>query len=347
MAGFAINATVLRQKGQEFYCFGMNSAVLKRICFVVPRGDEAPTEIQRMMNKRRAKEIGDYIKKETSFLPGAIVVSLTENVRIEASGSEGIKVLHFPDEEGKFAYVLDGQHRLAGFDYSDGLKLDLPVVAIWHANIDIRGKIFADINSKQVPVSDVQLLSLYYQIRDLPHDEIAVVDVVVRLNGDDDSPIKGKIKMMTEEKGTWVRNTMMKRWLAPHLGCGGVLSRKTVAEQASIFKEYFKAIKELWPHAWGNIKDYNLCHPIGLEIFIGIFSSVKQRCDLNEGRQYTVESFSRQMEVIRGSVLDLPGGGKLPLDWERGTMGLISNQTARLFLIRQMKDILHIADEEE
>ncbi len=347
MAGFTVDAAVLIQKGWKLYCFGMNSSVLKRICYVTPRGDENPEEVQRMLVPRRVKEIGEYIKKENSLLPGSIVLSLTEDVSIESTGREGIKVLHFPNDEGSFAYILDGQHRLGGFDHSDGIDLDLPVVAIWNANIDLRGKIFADINSKQVRVSDVHLLSLYYQIRELPEDENAVVDVLIRLNRDADSPIQGKIRMMPEEKDRWVKNTMMKKWLAPHLGSGGMLSAKTVPEQATIMKEYFNAIRELWPTAWANSKNYSLCRPIGFEVLLGVFPAVKYRCDLNEGKQYTTESFCRQMTVLPSAVLDLPGGGKLSLDWQRGSMSLISNAPARTLIIRQLTDILHIADEEE
>ena len=35
MAGFAIDAILLRQKGWELYCFEMDSERLRRICYVV------------------------------------------------------------------------------------------------------------------------------------------------------------------------------------------------------------------------------------------------------------------------------------------------------------------------
>ena len=83
MAGFSINAAVLKQKGHELFCFGMNSAELKRICYVTPRSADAPEEIQRIVNPRRAKEIGEYIKQANSLFPNSIVVSLTEAVAIQ------------------------------------------------------------------------------------------------------------------------------------------------------------------------------------------------------------------------------------------------------------------------
>src|SRR4029079_8201103 len=162
----------------------------------------------RIVDPKRAKAIGDYIKGNNSLLPNSIVVSLTSDVQVTDGGTEGIKVLHFPDEDGKFAYILDGQHRLEGFKYSDGVEFDLPVVAIHNADEALRGKIFADINSKQKAVSDVHLSSLYYQIKALPQDETPVMDVVTMLAKDDNSPLKAQIQMLANDKG-WVKNTAM------------------------------------------------------------------------------------------------------------------------------------------
>ena len=291
MAGFAVDAFLLHQKGFELYCFVMSSSILREICYVTPRSHDDPDEIQRILSPRRAKEIGEYIKQANSLLPNSLVVSLTENVVIETTGNKKLKVIQFPSEHGKFAYILDGQHRLEGFKYSDGIEFDLPVVAIYNADDSLRGKIFADINSKQEAVSDVHLLSLYYQIKDLPPEETPVMDVITRLNEDPDSPLKDRIQTMDTDKGTWIKNSALKKWLSPHLTSGGVLSAKTTAEKAVIVKNYFRAISELFPNAWGDRKNHNLCLPIGFEIMLGIFSAAKQRCDLNCGRQYTADNF--------------------------------------------------------
>ena len=256
-----------------------------------------------------------------------------------------MKALHFPDEEGKFAYILDGQHRLAGFDHSGGVQFDLPVVAIYAADDGLRGKIFADINSKQVPVNDVQLLSLYYQIRDLSADDTPVMDVVMRLNGDGDSPLKGRIKTKDTDKKSWIKNVAMKGWLAPHLTRGGAIGTKTVAEQTTIMKAYLGAIAQLWPNAWGDVKSFNLCRPLGLEIMFGLFPQVKVRCDLNCGKQYTNENFRVQMQPLVSATINLTGEESFAVDWQRGKWGILSNSATRAIVIRQLRDILQRADE--
>ena len=346
MADFAVNATVLRQKGRELYSFGMKSDQLRKISYVTPRSSEDPEEVQRIMNPHRAKEIGEYLKQPNSLLPNAIVLSLTPDVKIEKTGTDGVKVIRFPSTEGKFAYILDGQHRLAGFDHTDGLAFDLPVVAIHNADDTLRGKIFADINSKQERVSDVHLLSLYYQIKDLPVEETPVMDVVESLNRDVDSPLKGRIRMMDTDRGTWIKNTALKKYLGPHLTAGGSLATKTAAEKAHIMKEYFRAVSQLWPEAWGDPSKFNLCRPLGFEIMLSVFPGARRRCDLNRGRQYTAENFASQMDPLRGVVIDLPGGGKMNLDWQRGPMGIFSNRAARTLITRSLLDLLQLADEE-
>jgi len=50
MAGFSINATVLKQNGRDLYCFAMNSTQLARISYVTPRSKDDPEEIQRILS---------------------------------------------------------------------------------------------------------------------------------------------------------------------------------------------------------------------------------------------------------------------------------------------------------
>jgi DGQHR domain-containing protein len=308
----------------------MNSGKLNQICYVTPRSKDNPDEIQRILNPARAQEIGEYIKQANSLLPNAIVVSLTSEVQVQPSGTAGIKILQFPSGQGKYAYVLDGQHRLEGFKNSDGVEFDLPVVALHDADDALRGKIFADINSKQERVTNVHVLSIYYQIKELPADETPVMDVIMALNSDPDSPLRSRIKTNDTDTGTWVTNYALKQWLSPHLTSGGVLATKTVAERATIIKAFLTAVSHLWPDAWGNLKDYNLSRPIGLEIILATFSDVKHRCDLNCGRQYTAANFKSQLEPVRDASIDLPGGGKFTLDWQRGTMATLASRPRKV-----------------
>ena len=347
MVGTVITAHVLKQKGYDLYLFPMNSNALRQLCYVTPRSQENPTEVQRLLSPVRAKEIGEYIKEETSLLPNAIVVSLTQEVKISPTGNDKQVVIQFPSEKGKYAYVLDGQHRLAGFEYSDGIEFDLPVVALHNVDDHLRGKVFADINSKQVKVTDVQLLELYYQIRELPSEEAATMDVVHRLAKDADSPMNNKIKVLDDDKGCWVTNRHMKMCLGPHTESGGTIYGKNPATQAHIIKEFLKGVAKVWPEAWGNNSDYMLTRAMGIEIIMSIFGAAKHRCDLNEGRQYTAETFQRQLAPLKECNIEIPGGGKIPLTWARGPFGPLSNKAGKVLIQKQLVNFLRHADEEK
>src|SRR3954466_9746539 len=108
MAGFDVNAFVLRQKNHELYLFSLSSEVLDRIAYVTPRSNDDPNEIQRILKKRHTKEIAKYIEDPTPLLPTAVVVSLAAEVGVQSTGDPNLRVITFPEETGKFAYVLDG-----------------------------------------------------------------------------------------------------------------------------------------------------------------------------------------------------------------------------------------------
>jgi hypothetical protein len=186
---------------------------------------------------------------------------------------------------------------------------------------------------------------LYYQIRELPSEEAATVDVVMQLNSDDDSPLNSKIKVMDADRNCWVTNRHMKQCLAPHTESGGVLAGKTPAQQAVIFKEYFKGVQQVWPEAWGNTREFMLRRPMGIETILSVFGAVKHRCDLNEGRQYIAEAFERQLQILKGVSIKLPGGGSLPLTWARGPFGPLSNKAGKTLIRKQFLDQLRQADE--
>lgn len=348
MAEIRLTAQVLKQKAHELYLFRMNSADLSRLCYVTPRSEDDPEEIQRILKPERAKAIGKYIQEETSLLPNAIVVNLTAEVKVENTSQPDQRLIVFPSTQGKFAYILDGQHRLAGFQHSEAIQFDLPVVALHNAPTDLRGKVFADINSKQIKVTDVHTLSLYYQIKELPRDEATTMDVVWQLaKGDEDSPLYDRVRMKDDDKGTWITNKHLKKCIAPHTESGGVLAGKTPAQQGTILKEFLKGVRATWPDAWSDTKSHMLGRSMGTEAMFGIFAAAKHRCDLNSGRQYTEATFAAALEPLQGCSIDIPGGGSVALDWRRGKegIGMLSNAPGKLLIRKQLLDILQQADE--
>ncbi|HMU13434.1 MAG TPA: DGQHR domain-containing protein [Flavobacteriales bacterium] len=349
MGKVRIAATVLRQKDKELYLFKINSALLSRISFVTPRTEENPDELQRVVNIARAKEIGNWLKDENSLLPNAIVVDLKENVEIEETGVEGQVTISFPNpeetEDHKVAYVLDGQHRLKGFDHADGLEFDLAVVAVHNVSESVRAKLFIDINSKQVKVDERLLLDLMADTRILANDDERVYEVIKGLNDEPGSPLHQKVQFLPEQKHRWMKNTTMLALLKPHIGNGGILYGKTTAQLIEIFTAYFKAYVMVFPEAWTDQKKYILTKNMGFEIMCGIFREIKYRCDLYEGKQLNRDSFMKQISLLEGREVTLKLKDKstinIPLNWSSNSMGQFSSKQWIREIVKEIINMLN------
>lgn len=272
------------------------------------------------------------------MLPNSVVVNLAQGVRVEPTARADRVTIVFPGESGRYAYLLDGQHRVGGFEHSGAVEFDLPVVALYNVPDQMAGKVFADINSKQEKVSDVHLLDLYYMIKAMPQDDAAVMDIVSLLNTDTDSPLKGRIKTSQGQKNAWIKNAFLKMILQPYIAKGGILSQTTGAQQAIVFKSYLTAIKELFPQAWGS-KDHVLTKAMGLEIMLSAFKDVVYLCQAHEGGQLTVEAFKNQLKPLIGAKITL-SGSETPLDWSSGVFSKLSNKPGKNEIKKELANIL-------
>ena len=342
-------ATVLRQKDKELYLFKMSSALLREITFVTPRSEENPDELQRVYSEPRAKEIGAWIKEENSLLPNAIVVDFKDDVEIEPTADPDIVTITIPNpsniENPKIAYILDGQHRVKGFEFSDGVEFDLAVIAVHNVSDNVRGKIFIDINSKQVKVDERLLLDLMAGTKSLAQDDDRVYQVIKGLDSNTDSPLHGKIQFLPEQKNKWVKNTNLFKNLKPHISNGGVLYNKTTAQQTEILSSYFGAFKAVFPDQWDDSKNYVLTRNQGIELMCGIFREVKHRCDLYERQSYTRNAFVNQVRVLKGKTLEitLERNQKIsiPMDWNVAQFGRLSTRQWMAEVRKLMVNILN------
>lgn len=349
MAKIRIAATVLKQKDKNLYLFKINSALLNKIAYVTPRSEENPDELQRVVNPARAKEIGRWLQDENSLLPNAIVVDLKSDVEIEPTGIQDQVTISIPNPDEtsdcKIAYILDGQHRVKGFDHSEGIEFDLAVVAVHNVTESIRAKLFIDINSKQVKVDERLLLDLMAGTRILASDDERVYEVIKGLDEEPSSALHNKIQFLPEQKGKWIKNTIILALLKPHIGNGGIIYNKTTAQQIEIFNSYFNAFREVFDEAWDDEKTSVLTKSMGFEIMSGIFREVKQRCDLYEGRQLNKDSFTNQISILKDKTITLKlkdnSTIEIPLNWTSKSMGQFSNKQWIREIIKEIINLLN------
>lgn len=116
----------------------MNAMELQPLCYVEPATRDNTKGLQRVTEASRLKEIAEYLNSgERAILPNNIILNLKQDVIIEENG-DGTVMLVFPEDEGDFGFVVDGQHRLFSFadDYREMPStsvFELPVVALHNA----------------------------------------------------------------------------------------------------------------------------------------------------------------------------------------------------------------------
>jgi DGQHR domain-containing protein len=190
----------------DFYVGVMNAEELVSITYSDVRKMKREVEdylgIQRELKTNRVKDIKEYIATLDATFPNSIIVAIKGKF---VTFSEGVMSLNFDDfERERVAKVLDGQHRLAGFDSSnyvfktfDGKTAPFQVLVTFFVEADIstQAKVFAMVNQNQTKVNP----SLVYDLESLSTSrspDKTAHQIAVLLNKSSDSPFYKRIKRL-------------------------------------------------------------------------------------------------------------------------------------------------------
>lgn len=165
--------------------------------------------IQRPLDKKRSKEIQEYVKNYDATFPGNIILHLDEDF-IKWDEESNTLCFDFPDDNSP-AKILDGQHRVAGFmDLNSGEPIkdvcsfiqggelkafELMITVFVGLDLPEQASIFSIVNLKQTKVSKslVYDLEAYTNIRSpqkTAHDIVIALDLNVK------SPFYGRVKRL-------------------------------------------------------------------------------------------------------------------------------------------------------
>jgi len=234
MKSFPQNFPAIRilQPLGEFYLTAVPAELLLQVCFSLRHTRHEADETgrvkdeghQRRLDPTRLNDISRYLRTQDAALPGTIILAANctpdgeilgvedgdttmNRWRIEPKDGSDREVvsLIIPTHE-KLAAVVDGQHRLWGFeDLPDELKeISLPCAIFLDLPTPQQAAIFATINFNQKPVSKSQSYELFgYNLDDEPEkswspDKLAVF-LTRKLNADAGSPFKDHIKVAPQD----------------------------------------------------------------------------------------------------------------------------------------------------
>ena len=242
---------------------------------------------QRPMIRKKIRELIQYYldcqeAQNLPAIPGAVIMITEKRFDFLPIGkSPNLGMLQIPEEPGLLR-CLDGQHRLLALSAQVGKDLEIDVPAIVFDTLDPRQtvELFVTINAKHTRLNPSHLISLAgRRLYTDPHQALAH-DIIRRLNEDEDSPLRGEVKILGVGKGR-----VSQASLADEMGdlfssiekIGGPNRLKEFEQNGNrFFLNYFKAIQTLFPKAWVGRK-YSIKTGAALRAFIRVSPDVMAR----------------------------------------------------------------------
>lgn len=187
------------------------------------------------------------------------------------------------------AWVIDGQHRLAGAHLAseEGHDIELNVIALLDLEPQDQIEQFVTINreGKNVPTS------LYLDLlRHLPKmkspSEVASersADIANQLRRDKDSIFFGRIVVTTSPRQGQISIVNFVRKLTPYANPEkGLLNVFTLAQQTEIMENYFCAIKDVYSDEWQKV-DSIFFKTVGFGALMNVFDDIFKECSMHSG----------------------------------------------------------------
>jgi len=134
----------------------MNSKTLREMCFVSRKKEEPLKGFQRLLNKKRAKDIANYMDLVNGVIPSSLILSAQDNAKVRFD--EKTNKLSFEVVKDSML-VIDGQHRLYGL-YEAEKDYEIPVSIFSNLNTRSEVKLFIDINTTQKGVPTALILDI-------------------------------------------------------------------------------------------------------------------------------------------------------------------------------------------
>lgn len=284
----SINALECVQNRKRFYLVSMNSDDLKEMCFVSRKKEDPIKGFQRLLNKKRAKSIANYLDEEKGVIPSVIIVSAQDNaqMRFDSKSSK----LSF-EKASESMLVIDGQHRLYGlFDAVN--SYEIPVVIFTDLTSAEEVRLFIDINTTQKGVPSALILDIKNQAgteTKLEERQRLLFDQL-----DKDSVISGYL-LRNESKTGKISRTVFNASTKAIYESGPVATYNDNIIYKTI-KNYLEAVDYVFKIS-GN-KEARINKTILFKSIMAIFNDVCEKC-LIKYKDLKVESFKDYLDPLK------------------------------------------------
>lgn len=330
------------QKDYSFYVFKTSASFLLKACRVLRhfKVDDSVNYQRILTNSRIKKDIPEFLKKETAFLPNSIICVSRDKLKFDKGK------LIIPAHYGSL-WIMDGQHRLYAFANIDNFDLlsnyDLLCVVFDGAKIDeyIQGEIFVDINQNAKKVPLALLLEIGYS---LGWKNVAV-EIINKLRKS--AVFNGRIKMYNDKTqklktisfATFCTNQATKTLLdsksSPLFNkISSKLEDKKIELGYYILRRYFEILAKHFSKEWKDPQTFILSTDRGIRSLLQLLKLIleKTNWEFNDKyvnhivqafrKAYSMSQLNLKNEKLKGYAGEA-GARELMLKWARGINTII------------------------
>lgn len=291
MAGvnkMSFSASLVTQGAHRFFTLTMPSDVLAKTCFVSSRDQDPKAGFQRLLDRRRAQEIADYIDNGLGTIPTSVVLSAQDTSEFEYVRKT--KTVEFFAKPKSFL-VIDGQHRVYGFSLAKA-ALRVPVVVYNGLSRRDETRLFIDINNKQRPVPNELLLEIKGLAEYESNEEQRLRRMFDALNSEPGGPLQGLLSPTERAKGKVSRVTFNAA-VKPLLG---VVASVNDSEVHLILSSYISALQERLDEVGAKLALTNSA--VVFKAFMRLFPDVARKVKDRHGPSYSHENFIEAIEPL-------------------------------------------------
>lgn len=215
--------------------------------------------------------IADYLDKQHSILPNAIVVGFTKGAKVTI-GRNGTGAVTIDTAKGPPGWIVDGQQRFTALSRIKNRGFQIVVTGFVCPTIQELQRQFILINSAR-PLPKALVYELLPQVPDLPPELMTralASRVTETLNYSDGSSLQGMIKQQTNPRGV-IADVALQKLIMNSMSDGalrlyGREPKKLVLQGGAIISEFFHAVKHTFRDAWDGHtpKTSRLMHGTGI-----------------------------------------------------------------------------------
>lgn len=314
-------AIQIRQgRSRVIYSFAVDGKLLPKFTSIARLGRDDESEIvgyQRPEVLSHIGQIREYLESESPMLPNSIVVAFDRRVRFEPSGPESentsygrpgtILIPLSENGEPKVGWIVDGQQRVAAIRDAKIRSFPISAVGFIAAEEDEQREQFILVNStKPLPKGLIYELlpSTHAKLPDLLQRRRFPAHLLLLLNHDADSPLKGLIATPTTPEGVIKDNSILK--MLENSLTDGVLYRfrdprsgeSDVKAIVAVLKNYWGAVRSVFHADWGRPpRQSRLMHGAGIVSLGFLMDAISERH--RKKRIIDQNTFAKDLEPMR------------------------------------------------